>query len=232
MNDTAASSLRVLIDTRWANPSALRNPDRVDVCSVIDAQRRGEDPTRSWRKRVHAAQRRWYPQAPPAVAATFVAQWVLQAYASAAVFTHLSQGSPAFDAVWVQLDTRGGYPRQVVVQGQASPAIPHVPSQPHKVYLPWADDFIDAYRPGIPMSSRQRSGLVVDVWTAATMPAASPSAATDADPPPRLSCCFLYALPGMRICDGCPRGRRREPAGTCAEGEHSAGTSLGVEQSG
>lgn len=49
------------------------------------------------------------------------------------------------------------------------------------------------------MSSRQRLGMVEDMWEMAL------ARLHGAPPPERESCCLLYALPGCAPCAGCPR---------------------------
>ena len=65
------------------------------------------------------------------------------------------------------------------------------------------------YDAGVKMSSRQRDGAVGDSWAIAERRAAEACLPPPA-PAPRLrtSCCFIYALPGMRECAACPRGGR------------------------
>lgn len=50
------------------------------------------------------------------------------------------------------------------------------------------------------MSSRQRLGMVEDMWEMAL------ARVHGAAPPERLSCCLIYSLPGCVPCAGCPRG--------------------------
>ncbi|WP_277452771.1 (2Fe-2S)-binding protein [Janibacter sp. DB-40] len=49
------------------------------------------------------------------------------------------------------------------------------------------------------MSSRQRLGMVEDMWEIAL------ARLVGAPPPERTSCCLMYALPGLDACAGCPR---------------------------
>ncbi len=49
------------------------------------------------------------------------------------------------------------------------------------------------------MSSRQRLGMVEDMWELAL------ARLVGSSPPRRLSCCLMYALPGCAPCAGCPR---------------------------
>jgi ferric iron reductase protein FhuF len=75
--------------------------------------------------------------------------------------------------------------------------------------------FTDTYEPGVKLSSRQRLGAIEDELRAALRtPEEAPRAAAAAeafglelDQPIRTSCCFIYALPGVTACGGCPRIR-------------------------
>ncbi len=49
------------------------------------------------------------------------------------------------------------------------------------------------------MSSRQRLGMVEDMWEIAL------ARLVGGPPPHRQSCCLMYALPGLDACAGCPR---------------------------
>lgn len=52
------------------------------------------------------------------------------------------------------------------------------------------------------MSSRQRLGMVTDMWAGAV------ARLEHLEPPRRLSCCLIYTLPGCHECAGCPRTSR------------------------
>ena len=52
------------------------------------------------------------------------------------------------------------------------------------------------------MSSRQRLGMVDDMWEKAI------HRLVGGPPPQRESCCLMYALPGLTECTGCPRSPR------------------------
>lgn len=171
-----------------------RDADLVDVAAVVQDQGAGSDPTLAWRTSLARWHQAGYAQPPVSVAVTFVAQWVLQAIACAVVATdrsgaHLS--SPL--SVHIAPDPGALYPRAVLIEPSA--LLSGRESDPHAAYEGAALAFIDTYQPGLPMSTRQRHGLVYDVWQAATV----------LGPTRRQSCCFLYALPGMRVCAGCPR---------------------------
>ena len=66
--------------------------------------------------------------------------------------------------------------------------------------LVWAGRRIaEAFPATEKMSSRQRLGMVEDMWEMAL------ARLHGAPPPERESCCLLYALPGCAPCAGCPR---------------------------
>lgn len=157
-----------------------------------------------WRSATRAAQSAG-TQAPPAVAATFVAQWSLQVLVSAAIVaSHLGKAPGVItDGATVSLHPRTFFPRVLCLakepgsntarsQAWAAPAEP--------AYREWAAQFLAGYRPEVAMSSKQRLGLVEDVWNAAAQPSANTGVG-------RQACCFIFALPGASECAGCPRRR-------------------------
>ncbi len=212
----------LLIPVRAVDGFPARGRAVVDVRAVISEQRRGRDATVDWRTMTQACLSRGYPKSPPAVAATFVAQWFLQGWACATLFS-VERHQPLVPAAgpWIVLDPQAGYPREVLVA--ADTTIQSGGTDPRAAYREVATDFIDGYRPGLPMSSRQRSGLVHDVWKAATR-------ASVADVVRRQSCCLIYALPGLRCCAGCPRSASGTSS-TSAVGEQGLAQAPSVEQS-
>lgn len=209
-----ASRMPAQIDPRW-----------IDVGWVIDQQQAGRDPTARWRRRTHASLQAGYAEAPAVVAATFVAQWVVQSLCCAAVQPDrdgLRLRAVTASGPWVVIDERAGFPRLVFLDGAR--LAPGRGEDVHADYRHRADAFIQTYRPGIPMSSRQRRGLVHDVWQAATRWPEGDAAIR------RQSCCFMYALPGLRWCSGCPRAGE-VPGPSSAVGEHRPAQARSVEQS-
>jgi len=184
----------LLIPVGVLGPDSPHDARLIDLAAVVAGQRDGSDPTSTWRMSVWRGHQAGYGDAPVSVAVTFVAQWVLQALACAVVASDRS-GSHLASALSVQIapDATAFYPTAVLIERTA--LLPGRSGDPHSAYRRAALAFIDTYRPGLPMSSRQRHGLVHDVWQAATV----------STPARRRSCCFLYALPGMRVCAGCPR---------------------------
>lgn len=202
MNASLRGGPPLLIPVSVRGSESPQQVPLVDLTAVVEGQRAGSDPTLRWRMSLMRWQRRGYAEAPVSVAVTFVAQWLLQSIACAVVAADRCGGhltSPL--ALQIAPDTTAFYPTAVLMEPTAlrSGCSP----DPASAYQRAALDFIDTYRPGVPMSSRQRHGLVHDVWQAATVSGRVR----------RQSCCFLYALPGMRLCAGCPRTPRDEAAG-------------------
>ncbi len=184
----------LLIPVGLFREESARDAGLIDVAAAVEGQRGGSDPTSTWRLSLWRCHQAGYADAPVSVAVTFVAQWVLQSVACAVIAVdrcggHL--GSPL--SVHIAPDSIAFYPRAVLIEPAA--LLSGRVGDPHSAYRSAALAFIDTYRPGMPMSSRQRHGLVHDVWQTATVNGWAR----------RQSCCFLYALPGMRVCAGCPR---------------------------
>jgi len=186
---------------------------------MLDAQDRGEDPTAPWRQALAATTARQYRQdPPPAMPAAFVLLWYLDVLANPLAFAatlgpwvlDVSPGNVRFD-----LQTDQHYPEAASfatgdLQLVADPASRQ--DLARRRYLAHAWRFVDGYRPGVKMSSRQRRGAVEDTWEIASRRAAE---ACLPPPPPkpqrRQSCCFIFTLPGASTCAMCPRLSR--PAG-------------------
>lgn len=66
-------------------------------------------------------------------------------------------------------------------------------------------DVVAGFAPEVKMSSRQRWGVVEDVWAMTVRRGADAAGRPMGPEPRRVSCCFIYALPGMRECASCPR---------------------------
>lgn len=66
-------------------------------------------------------------------------------------------------------------------------------------YRATADQIATALPSPTRMSSRQRLGMVEDMWEMSLARLAG------APPPERLSCCLIYSLPDCQPCAGCPR---------------------------
>jgi hypothetical protein len=73
-------------------------------------------------------------------------------------------------------------------------------------YLGLVEDVVRGFAPDVVMGSRQRWGVVDDVWRTAVRLADGAAGVAVGPAPQRVSCCFIYVLPGMRACASCPRG--------------------------
>lgn len=194
MSSPPAQVPPLLIPVGVVAPDSPHDASLVDLTAVVAGQRAGLDPTSTWRIGLWRWHQGGYADAPVSVAVTFVAQWVLQSVACAVVASDRSGGhigSPL--ALHIALDSTALYPQAVLIE--PATLLPGRIGDPKTAYESAALAFIDTYQPGMPMSSRQRHGLIHDVWQAATVTARAR----------RRSCCFLYALPGMRVCADCPR---------------------------
>ena len=180
---------------------------------IVEGQECGEDPTAPWRESLAATTARQYRQPPPpAMPATFVLLWYLDVLANPVAFA-ASLGPWVLDArpdnVRFDLQTDQHYP-EAASYGTGDLAL--VGDRAERLglarerYLAHARRFVDGYRPGVKMSSRQRQGAIEDTWQIATHRAAETCL-----PPPhpgsqrRQSCCFIFTLPGASTCAMCPR---------------------------
>lgn len=200
-----------VIDAQWGNPLPYSCAD------LLAGAQRGEDPTRSWRALVAAAQEsRCHSPVPPAVPAAFVLGWYLQVVAiplayAAIVRDWLPDASP--DALRFDLDGSDHYPIALSLVERGIETVPHPQVRLRRAREKYEEHgyrFASSYDPGVKMSSRQRYGLVRDTW-AMTLDQARTSVTGQ---PSRLrgfreSCCFIFALPGAQTCHRCPRSARR-----------------------
>ncbi len=104
-------------------------------------------------------------------------------------------------------------PAQQALPDPAQQALPD-PAQPSRAaaiaagraaYDLLVSDVVRDFAPEVKMSSRQRWGVAQDVWTAAVRRAAGAAGRPTGPEQRRISCCFIYALPGMTECVSCPR---------------------------
>lgn len=173
--------------------------------------RDGDDPTASWRADLAAGTQRQYRQpAPVAMPAAFVLQWFLEVAAVPAVYAAWHSAvvlDPLRAGLSFDLEPRQLYP--VTVQLRSVTATPALLEErlelAHAAYRSAATDFALTYETEANLGRRTRLGLVDDVWAMAD------ARARGQGPPARASCCFIYALPGVHECSGCPRLRRRQP---------------------
>jgi hypothetical protein len=168
------------------------------------------DDVRPWQAALLADHRRWYGPAdvPVQVSGAFVLQYLLQ------VPAHTAAGSagvgvrvPRLAGITFELGP-GGVPR-LVETGELEPAgaeaLEARLAQAEADYREVAEPLARAYVSTRRMSSRQRLGMVSDMWAEAARGVRVRAGDFTLGEPQRLSCCLIYALPGCVECAGCPR---------------------------
>jgi hypothetical protein len=173
------------------------------------------DPLAPWRRALEATQG---SQHKPHVAAAFVLQWFCDVVATPMAYA--AELGP-----WILVPSPAGlgfelapglYPSRIILRpGDVRVAeAPDADSADRSreaaleassaAYGQLVADVARHFAPDVKMSSRQRWGLVDDMWAAAVRNAAGAAGRT-VGPWRRVSCCFIVALPGMQACAGCPR---------------------------
>ena len=185
---------------------------------VVDHVRAGADPLAPWRDALgrqmsarHAMPVRAH------VPAAFVLQWWCEVAATPMAYA-------ASLGPWLLLPSASGlgfelapglYPDRITVDpDHTSLEVDDDPGRrlerARTAYLALVSEVVTAYAPGVKMSSRQRWGVVEDMWETAVRRARGAAGESVGPQPVRVSCCFIYALAGMRECAACPRhGRPR-----------------------
>ncbi|MDO5502936.1 MAG: (2Fe-2S)-binding protein [Actinomycetia bacterium] len=170
--------------------------------------RRLTDDVVSWQEAIRTDHERWYgPNAPAQVSSAFVLQYLLQVLAHTAA-TAASTGMRVRDLsqLTFALD-EGSVPRLVeigavaAVPGDLDEGLATAEADYRSVAEALARDYAATH----PTSSRQRAGMVADMWLQAAGAVRSSAGQVSADEPRRISCCLIYALPGCSECAGCPR---------------------------
>ncbi len=164
-----------------------------------------------WQRELGRLHARWYDGvAPPAVAAAFVLQWLLQVPAHTAA--HAAAAGP-WRAVLPDLTfSLGGALVPDVVRltglvadgGDLEVRLDAAEADYRAVAGPVAEGYPSAVRLG----PHVRGALVDDMWAAARREAEGAAGVVRPGTLPRESCCLIYALPGCVECAGCPRLRR------------------------
>lgn len=172
--------------------------------------RRLTDDVGHWQAAVLADHRSWYgAEAPPQVSGSFVLQYLLQVPAhTAATAAGVGMRLRALADLTFALGP-GGVPRLVEVGALEIDAgdLRERLARAQADYLSVAEPLARGYRSTRPMSSRQRLGMVRDMWAEAARMVRSSAGRLELDEPRRISCCLIYALPGCVECSGCPRVR-------------------------
>ena len=170
----------------------------------------GADPLAPWR---HALAARQGSEHKPHVAAAFVLQWWCEviatplAYAAelASVVVNPSPTGLGFELA------PGLYPSRIVLRPghvvvkPASHSREDALEASSAAYEQLVGAVVRNYAPDVKMSTRQRWGVVSDVWAIAVRGATGAAGRPVGPAARRTSCCFIVALPGMQACAACPQ---------------------------
>jgi hypothetical protein len=194
---------------------ALPGPEWIDCADLLAEQQAGGDPTYGWRKALHDDYGREYAIEPPEqIAAMFVLMWYVSVPSMiAGMATALTGVSPDISpqSLAFRRHPTAHYPAEVALLSGRVVGLDEAAAQVDA----HTRTFLDSYRPGVKLSSRQRFGAVEDelrgalklIEDAPHRAAAAKAFTIDLDQPIRTSCCFIYALPNVNACGGCPRAR-------------------------
>ncbi|GGN08986.1 hypothetical protein GCM10009721_41080 [Terrabacter tumescens] len=192
------------------------SPATVWWSDVLAHVRAGADPLEPWRSGLGGQMgRRHGVSVPTHVPAAFVLQWACEVAATPIAYA-------ACLGPWLLVPSGAGLgfelapglnPARIVLEPEsASLEVDEDPGRRlergHAAYLDLVSEVVTAYAPDVRMGSRQRWGVVEDMWTTALRLARGAAGESVGPEPTRVSCCFIYALPGMRECAACPRGGR------------------------
>jgi len=193
-----------------ASPATVWNAD------VVAHVRAGADPLAPWRSALHAQmEQRNAATVPPHVPAAFVLQWWCEVAASPMAYA-------AVLGPWLLVPSGAGLGfelapalnpfRIVVAPDRTSLEVQEDPARrlelARTAYLGLVSEVVTAYAPDVRMGSRQRWGVVGDMWDTAVRLARGAAGESVGAEPTRVSCCFIYAIPGMHECAACPRSGR------------------------
>lgn len=149
---------------------------------------------------------------PPHVASAFVLQHLLSIPAQISAFAAATGpwivDLGTLDDPLISCDLASGlYPERLGFSSLGS-AAPHLEERIHgarTAYRVLGRDIAGAYESDVKMSTRQRFGMVEDLWAMAERDARAATGGGWGPVVERRSCCFIYALPGCVECAGCPR---------------------------
>ena len=175
----------------------------------------GGDPTADWRARLsRSTERQYAASVPAAMPAAFVLQWTLEVAATVGAYAALHHAwvvSPEGAGLTFTLHPQQLYP--VAAQWRHHTVTPALLDDrveaARAAYLGPAGELARSYDPGVNLGTRTRLAMVDDVWAMAV------ARVRGGRPPRRQSCCFIYVLPGVHECSGCPR---LAPTGTAPTG--------------
>jgi len=225
-----AAALRLLerIDRALPFTSVVTQGSDATVwfADVTSRARTGGDPLAPWREALRAQQERLHGvSVPPHVPAAFVLQWWCEVAATPLAYAvRLGEGVVVPDAGGLGFELAPGlYPHRIVVdpdrlsleatamgdeESGGGAAAGRMLERARTAYLGLVEDVVRGFAPEVVMGSRQRWGVVDDMWQTAVRLADGAAGVAVGPAPRRVSCCFIYVLPGMRECASCPRGGR------------------------
>jgi hypothetical protein len=180
---------------------------------VVAHVRAGQDPLAPWREALRQQmQARHDTDVSPHVPAAFVLQWWCEVVATPVAYAaELGPWLLAPDAAGLGFELAPGlYPARIVVDPARTtlatdPAPGRRAARARALYDGLVGEVVAGFAPDVKMSSRQRWGVVDDLWTMTVRRARGAAGAVVGPEPTRVSCCFIYALPGMHECASCPR---------------------------
>ena len=158
-----------------------------------------------WRNRLSTSTARQYAAVvPDSMPSAFVLQWTLEAAAEAGVHAarhHPWVVHPFESRLSFELQPSQLYP--VAAQFER-PRVTTAPlddrlAQARAAYRADAVELALGYHSPVRLGPHTRVAMVDDVW------AMTLARASGQRPPARGSCCFIYVLPGVHECSGCPR---------------------------
>lgn len=180
---------------------------------VVSRARAGGDPLKPWRDALQAQQERIHGvSVPPHVPAAFVLQWWCEVVATPIAYAAELGPWVLGGAEGLGFELAPGlHPERLVLLPGLSVEVGAKldrDARARTAYRDVVDGVVASYAPGVKMSSRQRWGVVEDVWLTARRGALGAAGGAVGPQPRRVSCCFIYALPGLRACAACPRAPR------------------------
>ena len=189
------------------------SPATVWCGDVVAHVRAGSDPLEPWRSALRAQMEHRHGVPVPAhVPAAFVLQWWCEVAATPIAYAaELGPWLLAPSAAGLGFELAPGLaPHRIVVDPART--VLEDDDEPRRrlerartAYVGLVSEVVEAYAPDVRMGSRQRWGVVDDLWETAVRLARGAAGESVGPAPTRVSCCFIYALPGMRECAACPR---------------------------
>lgn len=166
-----------------------------------------------WRENLTALNTRMYAvPSPPQVASAFVLQHLLSIPAQVSAFAAVTgpwlPDLGTLDDSHISCDLAPGlYPERLgfLSVSAASADLEERIQGARTAYTALGRDLAQAYDGGVKVSTRQRLGMVDDLWEMALREARGATGHGLGPAVERRSCCFIYALPGCHECAGCPR---------------------------